>query len=164
MKWKLIAAEKKPLCLIFLYQIMFPRYIKKQDPIGVAGVHLNLSNTYLHTNIRSAWGLTLNPSGLVKKHCMAMWNCWREINEIVIFVNFTIQLDPPCIMSRKPGVRWRENFHLGKNDGIHRVRASETRGMGNQSPLRSLLSSSSPSWKLSSHTSNKTAIYMLPSN
>lgn len=45
-KLKLIATEKKPLCLIFLLQIKFLRYVEKWDPIGVSGVHLNLSNTY----------------------------------------------------------------------------------------------------------------------
>lgn len=45
-KLKPIATEKKPLCLIFLHQIKFLRYVKKWDPIGVSSVHLNLSNTY----------------------------------------------------------------------------------------------------------------------
>lgn len=98
---------------------------------------------YLHANIRSARGLTVNLSGLVKKPCTTMWNCWRKIYKIVIFVNFfTIQLDPPCIMSCKPGNTpgsgEEKTFTWEKNSGIQRVRASETCETGNLRPPSSL--------------------------
>lgn len=46
-KSKQIATKKEAFVSHLPPQIEFLRYVKKQNPIGVSGVHLNLSNTHM---------------------------------------------------------------------------------------------------------------------